>query len=260
MPERYRFSVTDIDAFERYLSRDDVSDEEMLSHLNRTRPSNMYAEVGRAFHSLMENSQFYSLFREARNALPAAAMSLCTESEDASLSLWTSRKQVYHEMLPQPPDVAEMEVSGTYRMNDGTEVLLVGVLDAVWGHTVGDYKLMFSPARTAMGFLDAFQWRAYLDMMGPNYTFRYDAWNVQMHQGPPQMGPGGTRPGNRSYEIGRHTTSGRLPYYPTIHQDVTDRIANLVSWCRNKGWDGSEKQRRYENGQDPAYTLSALPL
>ena len=244
MLKHYRFSVTDIDSFERYLARDDVPDQEMLDRLNKVQESHPLGVVGRNFHTWMECPDFYhALVQGTFVGLKSADRKKYNRGTDFYI------RDSCPEMIRSYPDVTEMEASKTYVLGDGTTVTLYGVIDAIWGYTAGDYKLVFSQ-RSAYDFLESFQWRAYLSMLGPQYSFRYDLWKGSVLK-------------RGDVSLSGHIHSGLIPYYRGLEGDVIRRIEALVAWCRRKGWDGSEKRRRPRPpgpGQDPGWGFAARDL
>lgn len=145
-----KVSVTDVDAYLRWRSEEDMPLESLLRRLRREDPPTENMMAGRALHAWLERSEpcevdvfesdGYHFVVECDIALPVLGM-------------------------------RELKATKTYEL-DGESVPLVGKVDTIIGNRVEDHKTtgQFDAER----FLNSFQWKAYLDIFGADH-FR---WNV----------------------------------------------------------------------------------
>lgn len=146
-----RLSVSDIDAYRRYLDEDeDMSLKDILAWLRRETPRPAYLDAGNAFHTILERSAPGELDVVELNGFRFRF------ALDAKIAL---------------PAIREMKGELEILTSVGP-VTLVGKVDGI-GSAVHDYKLAgwFDPEK----YLASYQWRCYLLMFGA-YRFNYDVF------------------------------------------------------------------------------------
>ena len=233
-------SVTDIDAWERWRSKPGGFDAEMIDKLDRrNRRTNWWAEAGRAFHRALESPDGY-------RRIAGHMGTEVDESETRWRFDWARRSE--SEGMPDLPDATEFPLCRVYDLGD-VKVELLGIVDAVWGNIVGDYKLVFSAKGIPNRFGDDFQWRALLDMMGKpgEHSFRHDVfYGVKRAAG---------------VELRRHAVA-RWHWYAGLHDDVVSRLGDFAAWAERVGWDGSNKvfSHTVRGASDPRDSLEARDL
>jgi hypothetical protein len=152
-----RMSVTWLDSYRYYKLRDDRSLADFLADLRRESPPAPQMEAGRAWAKVLEASTAGDL--PARITVDGWTFDL--SRLDAELS-W--------------PKAREIKVERLYETPSGP-VTLVGQVDAVFGITVRDAKLT-EKIDPESKYVDALQWRAYLEMFGCD-RFIYDVFQAK---------------------------------------------------------------------------------
>lgn len=191
-----RVSATDVDAFRRW--RDDDEDREdlirLIQQLRRLMPSTEAMEAGSALHAAIENAEpgDHRFFKHGEFGF--------SFETDCEIDL---------------PPIREMKATRCYLI-DGTEVTLVGKVDAIHGKRIDDHK--FTAQFDAERYLDSFQWRAYLEVFEAD-TFR---WNVFVAK---ESAP-------KNYII-RDFHRLQMDRYPGIGEDVERELGEFVRFARD---------------------------
>lgn len=145
-----RFSVTNLDAYRRFLTDENMTVEDLVAYLRKETPPTRAMLAGSAFHKVLEH---------AESDLDAA-------EQDGFRFLFDLDATI---ALPQ---VRELKGEMAFQTPVGP-VTLVGVVDGMTGKTVRDYKL--TSQFDAERYIDSLQWKAYLLMFGAT-RFDYEVF------------------------------------------------------------------------------------
>lgn len=146
-----RISVTDLDSYLYWKSSEDVALETLLSRLRRETEPTPAMMAGRAFHKALETAAEGSL-------------------ESVEVDGFKFRFLLDCELALSP--IRELKGDMIVPTSAGN-VTLVGVVDAMHGLTVRDYKL--TERFDAERYIDSYQWRSYLTIFRAN-RFIYDVF------------------------------------------------------------------------------------
>ena len=106
----------------------------------------------------------------------------------------------------------------------GVQVQLEGTADHVWGRAIQDHKTKFSPANPD-DYEPSLQWRSYL-LIHDCDVFRYHLWSFR-----DPKGVKGADPEDGGFCEFKDVTSFRFWRYPGMEDEVTQRIADFISWA-----------------------------
>lgn len=186
-----RISVTELDQL-AYFRNSDMELSELLARLRRETPPTEAMAAGTAFHTILEN---------------AGECELDEVTQDG----FTFRFELEAEL--SLPRIRELKLEKPYFI-DGIEVTLVGKVDALNGKTVYDHKT--TSRFDAEKYMDAIQWRAYLDMFGAD-RFIYNVFEVADKQG---------------VRVVRDFHPLTFYRYPSLPQDVFEALSDFVGFAR----------------------------
>jgi hypothetical protein len=182
-----RLHVTDLDSWRWYHIIEDRTENEFISGLLRLEPANEKMLMGTAWHSILENPPD-EISKIKKNGFTF----IC--DIDAEVVL---------------PQVREIRAQKVYEV-DGYAVTLTGGCDGITGNKIVDHKLTFNP--NVDNYLDAYQWRAYLDI------YNADVFEYRIYHG---------------YQSGMNVTikdysTLRVCRYPTMVDDLLVGVRGLL--------------------------------
>lgn len=189
-----RVSVTELDAYRRWMADEEAPIEALLAQLRKESPPTEAMLAGIALHKALEHAE------------PGAFGSLEADGYrfdfDANIDLAL-------------PELREIKAEKVYFV-DGLDVTVVGKVDTLRGRTVGDHK---STGRfDAERFLDTYQWRFYLDIFDAD-VFEWTAFEMA------------EQPEPKVYKVfGFHPL--RQYRYAAMHNDCMALLRDFVSFAR----------------------------
>ena len=212
-------SAGDLDAWDYYVSNDEVSAASFLERLNRVGGETLPMVIGKAFHSSIELAMML-------------ARDCCTELDVHFDHLAKAEISFTVPNLIQLPsyNIIEQDVGFVFDTPSGW-VELRGVIDGLRGNTLKELKTTRS--FKAERYQDSWQWRAYLSAMGEGYD-RLDYEVFQVAYGAPQ---------ERAYEADEpfsvevrenHTVS--CWRYPDLLRDLRSVCSQLAGYLETIGW------------------------
>lgn len=204
--------VTDVDSYDFFRASEgkpwEISTEQFLKNL-REFEATPVMRAGSLGHKTIENATRGDIFNVVH---------------DGDITLRFKADDINVEAMP----IREQWLSKWYLIN-GVKVQLRGRMDAAKPGLIVDYK--FGKYMDAEKFADAFQWRAYLDMAGPNYwEFMYSMFKMIQDEDEPDT--------SRYYfDIVEHEEV-TFCTYKRLHDDVRERLAEFVEFSRMIEWEG----------------------
>lgn len=198
-PKPLRIAVSDLDSYAYYRNPDvQMTGDEFLTRIRREEPMSEKASTGSKVHAVIE-SMFSS-----------------EEAPEVPL-VWDCDVDL--------PEVAASEVR-VYQDYEilGRHVVMAGRVDAIYGFTAADWKVTFR-AMDAERYLDSWQWRAYLRMLGEDYKrFRYQIFRGSIRKS-----------GNIHITDSTHYHTYR---YSGMEDAVDGLVFEFVEHALWLGWDG----------------------
>lgn len=183
-----RLSVTDLDAW-RFFQHSTLSEEDAVRRILRQEPPSEAMKLGLSFEDFIMNPD-----------------------EKTSIEGFTFYAP--KDVATYKPQAIQIPIQKLYRVN-GVNVTLSGRLDAVAGYVAIDWKTTLN-AIDMDKYLMAYQWRCYLDMLGPHYTFFYEVFKLTKNRG--QL---------HAYTLQDKETM-RVGRYPGMQDDIRRGIAEYV--------------------------------
>ena len=203
----YRMRVSDLDGYQ-YFSNSNLSLEDYLAQLRRETPPKPIMKAGTALHNVLEKArQGQVIWQAGGRDCPVVDLSKLELS--LSIPAW---------------GVAEVDARKIYPTQHGM-IDMRGRADLVAGDHVYDYKLTRSPDMDK--YMDAMQWRAYLDMLGGN-TMHYICFSYsEVKDRTSQWGCKYVVNGCESFTFTR---------YPTMADDLMVAINDFAEFCKRHLW------------------------
>ena len=226
----YRVSVTTLEKFRRVLAagEDNTWDTEaaLYQQLTGTFIGTDKTDLGSAFHTLCEFGwpERHLIYQSGRFHVAGKFAFTAQQAEVA-----------YQYKQEHPHMLAELPVSKTYEA-PSVNFLVRGRVDGLEGTIVRDPKTRYS-AIDVQGYLDSYQWRIYLDMLGLS-QFYYDIFQVKSYPtaGLPTYNP----------ETGCRHLPEKLAFekpvsiscfaYPTMRRDVEELLIKFSDWVEARGY------------------------
>lgn len=201
-----RVSVSKVESWLYYARSEYKTLDELRADLMDESPETPEMRAGHAFHQIFENNG------------PGLAADVITAG---------GFNFHFNADIEVPAEgVPEVRCEHTYYIDD-EPVTLRGRVDRVLGITVTDYKMIKQFQESDyLRFQDAFQWRAYLDMMGAT-AFRYLLFIKQMK-------------GEDVYINDMHTLLFHA--YPGLHGDVELRLREFLAFIKQHVPEFYERQ------------------
>ena len=198
-----KLHVTDLDSFSWYQKLDNMTDEEMRNRLLRLEPAKEIMNMGTAWHSVMEEAtKWHSIVNIPFSVFTKAMKGGFTFHIECDSEI----------VLPQ---VCEIRAQKVYCV-DGYQVTLTGKTDGITGNKIDDHKLTFNPQPE--NYLEAFQWRAYLDIFNAD-IFEYIIYSAKQDEKSITI-----------YDISKI----KLYRYPKMINDIETGIRNLLEFVKNR--------------------------
>lgn len=218
--------VTTLEKFRRVLAADDSNtwdtEASLLDSLTGAFIGNDKTAIGTAFHKLVEDGKAERTEIIGGNTYHLACGYAFTE-EQAEVAFTYKREH--------PLMFCEVPVAKLYH-TPLASFYLSGRIDGLDGATVRDTKTKFS-SPDAQGYLDSYQWRFYLDMLGLK-SFCYDVFEVKSY---PKAGINVPAPGTISILDGlKFVPYGEIKCfsYPTMQRDLYELLSAFADWLDSR--------------------------
>lgn len=150
-----RLSVTDIDQYRYWRESDYMTLDELLSRLRRESPPTEQMALGTAFHKALE---------------------LASEGEASTLESDGFTFKIASSLEIALTAIREIKAAVPFVV-DGTEITLVGKVDAWEGLRIEDHKTTFDSFDPEK-YINTYQWRFYLRMFDCS-EFRWNVWRLK---------------------------------------------------------------------------------
>ena len=189
--------VTDLDSLRWYKKLEDMEAAELVGRLRRTTPPEPKMLAGTAWHAILENPP--------------------VEIERIKCGGFTFRVDCETSLVL--PQIREVRACKYFEVGD-VMVKLTGKVDGISGNVVTDHKLTFNS--NPENYLDAYQWRAYLDIFDAD-KFTYVIYDAKEDE---------------SGEIViRDVSTLDLYRYPEMERDLFDGVAELLEFVKAQAPD-----------------------
>ena len=214
-----KLAVTDVDRHQRYLNVPNYSYEDYVRDLLRLSPKTKFMGAGIAFHSILEH------VRPEQLPLHDVYTKLPDEFGDKVFRF------IFHADCELPfHDIHEKEtfLQKIYHVDD-EDVIVRGRVDAIDSSgVVWDYK---TSSRVDLESLESmYQWRLYLDMLDA-YQFRYYVFltkNIIDNER------------ESLWDVLESTVTNQYRY-PTMKDDIMEKITEFVVWLKENELDKHER-------------------
>ena len=217
--------VTDIEKYEYMMASEgkewEKSSAQLLQELREGAPEKPVMRAGTLGHKIIENAAEGDIFENAEEGDIIMRFLLEEDGEAADAEI---------DLLP----IREHWVKKFYRIGNRL-VLLSGKIDGAKPGRVVDYK--FQTKFDTFALAEAFQWRAYLDMMGSKYwEFCYSHFTMYEVKDEEKM-EDHLPMDKHIFDVLEHNELV-LHDYPEIHGDVCARLRAFLGWSDLAGWEG----------------------
>lgn len=184
----YTVRCTVIESFREWINCEDAEDkfwiteENVIGNIKGIERYNVKAAYGSAGHALIERADKYKISTEQEFFTVASGSDVMPIYDpgyayvvDGFTFTEEQAKPIIKHRNEHPLWVREVALSKLYS-TPNFDLIITGTTDAVEGITLRDTKFKFSQFDVA-DFIDSFQWRCYLDMIGLD-IFYYDFFKV----------------------------------------------------------------------------------
>ncbi len=232
-------SIGDLDNWEWYKRTETMTAEAFLKRLNRVDDVGAPVIVGEAFHAMVER-----VMRHRRKEAEDFSMHKVTGvTRDGLKIAFTFNPDVRIELLQY--ETVEQDCELRFDTPYGW-VWLRGVIDGVRGTIVRDMKTTTATrgtqkyARKLESLQDSWQWRAYLEMMGPKYrTFEYHIISLKIDKKIEDALAAGAS--DLTIPCTGYMLM-RCQRYANMRNDLQGVAAELAHYLRDTGWEPPAKR------------------
>lgn len=148
------YRVLHVEAYRRWLLKEDATLEDMLSYITGTEETEAMRK-GTAFHGALETACTGDKWERVRSGEYTFIFSGDFEIKLAPIREWRQCKNY---------------------MVDGKPIVITGKVDALFGKRIDDHKT--TREFDAEGYAEGYQWRLYLDIFNAD-LFRWNVLNVK---------------------------------------------------------------------------------
>lgn len=205
----FKISVTTIDQFAKYLLKEEMTDEELITRLTTEFTQTKYTELGTGFHDVLQNPLKRHKFFNNNGNIEAYY--------EALNGIQFSEKLIHDCQKKIKWDVPAFEVpiSKIYSTNYG-DVKVVGRADQLYLNSVQEIKSCWTQYKYD-NYKDSIQWKFYIDMFEVK-SCRYIVF--QMNDG-------------MEISLGNIHEFEFFPY-PNLEQDLHNILNSFLDFLHNK--------------------------
>ena len=226
-------SPTDLDSWEWYKANEAMTSDQFLERLNRTEDTNTALIVGQALHNAVETA--LKTVRDQRQGIQIDRLKGAYDGHQVEFEFINDDKEPFEVHL-DAYDTIEQDGELVFSTPAGWVHLRLKI-DGLMGLVVRDLKTTGKFA--AERYQDSWQWRAYLQALGPRYSaFEYHVFTLSR-----------SKAHDTALAAGRPIAVRVRDYnmvpcfrYPAMLTHLQGVCAELAAYCEQIGWRPPRKR------------------